>query len=251
MDKLTTAVAAIAAIALIGTLAVAAEAAAQPAASAPVPGWTGCYVGGNLGVAWQRNNTVDVTSHPAFDTGGDTGTSLGGGGQAGCDYQFAGTGFTIGAQDMFDWASLSSGHRYGAVGSTERLGTQTHWFDTLTARVGYAVQPQTLVYLKAGGAWAQVDYSDADPASNPPYAGHAQKDRSGWTVGAGVEYAVRPNWSIVGEYDYIDLGNSNVPLSYNCGTASQCGFPNPYTYRVSHRVQVALIGVNYRFGWPR
>jgi outer membrane immunogenic protein len=244
MKKLLTA---IAVAGLIGTPAFAADMAVKarptpPPPPAPVYSWTGCYLGGNVGGAWQHNSTFDAVA--IFDTGGDHGSSVIGGAQVGCDYQFA-NNWVIGIQGMFDWTDINSSHLYPGT-TTETLGIKTKWVDTLTGRIGYTVWPQTLLYFKGGGAWARIDYSDADPTA--PYVGQASATRSGWTVGGGVEYAFLPNWSAFAEYNYIDLGNRNVSLIYSCG--SGCGFQNPYTYTVSHNISEFLVGINYRFGLP-
>ena len=98
----------------------------------------------------------------------------------------------------------------------------TDWFATLTGRVGYAIVPQALLYVKGGAAWARATYSDVDPSGTTyaPFSGQASATPSGWTIGGGTEYAFRPNWSVFVEYDYIDLGSRNVALTYNCGAGS-------------------------------
>src|SRR5580704_4032719 len=190
----------------------------------PMWGWTGCYVGGNIGFGWQNNSAFDPQL--GLDTGTDTGTGFVGGGQVGCDYQFWG-GWVVGIQGMFDGASVSGSHLYTGS-ATETLGTKTPWFGTFTGRIGYAFMPQTLVYFKGGAAWARNDFTDVDPLNAPPFAGQASATRSGWTTGVGVEWAFQRNWSLFAEYNYLDFGRQNVALTYNCGAG--CGFANPYTY---------------------
>src|SRR5262245_29929348 len=59
--------------------------------------WTGCYIGGNVGGAW-----ADVKLENNF-TGGEVSRSnsgFAGGGQVGCDYQFAGA-WVIGIRNLF------------------------------------------------------------------------------------------------------------------------------------------------------
>jgi outer membrane immunogenic protein len=69
----------------------------------------------------------------------------------------------------------------------------------------------------------------------------------GWTVGGGVEFALTFNWSLKFEYDYINFGTNGVHLLCG-GTMAQCGFNGPFfNYDVAQRVQVFMIGVNYRF----
>ena len=48
---------------------------------------------------------------------------------------------------------------------------------------------------------------------------------AGWTVGAGLEFAVAPHWTLKAEYLYVDLGK------FNCGVG--CGAPR--RQRVVHR----------------
>jgi outer membrane immunogenic protein len=218
-----------------------------PVVAAPVYAWTGCYIGGNVGYGWSKNNVVDVTVVPPFDTGSDTGTGIVGGGQIGCDYQFA-NNWVVGIQGMFDWSGVEGDHPYiGGAGSiAERLGTKTRWFATLTGRIGYAVIPQALVYFKGGVAWIRNRYSDADPIVLPNgYSGHADATRSGWTIGGGAEYSLQRNWSVFVEYDYIDIGSQNTTLTYTICQIPPCG---PYTYRQKNSLQTILLGVNYRFG---
>jgi outer membrane immunogenic protein len=100
--------------------------------------------------------------------------------------------------------------------------------------------PQTLLYFKGGAAWARNDFSDADPAAAPPFSGQASATRSGWTIGAGVEYALQRNWSLFAEYNYLDFGRQNVALTYNS--------INPYTYSERNSLQTILLGLNFRFG---
>ena len=64
---------------------------------APVTPWTGCYIGGNVGGAWDRIDTTLVQSDaigPVFaNYGREKDSGFIGGGQAGCDFQ-AGTPIT-------------------------------------------------------------------------------------------------------------------------------------------------------------
>jgi outer membrane immunogenic protein len=240
--------AALAAVAVIGFASIGSAAdmpVKAPAVAAPLPyNWTGCYLGGNVGGAWQNNSSIDAIA--LIPTGSDRGNSFIGGAQVGCDYQFA-SNWVIGIQGMFDWTGINSSHLF--TGSpTETLGVNTKSIYTLTGRIGYTIRPEMLLYFKGGAAWARIDYSDFNPAGNTPFLGQASVTRSGWTVGGGIEYTFLRNWSAFAEYDYIDLGSRNVSLTYNCGTTAQCGFQNPYPYTQSHNISEFLVGINYRFG---
>jgi outer membrane immunogenic protein len=103
---------------ILGTAAVASAADMRvkaPAYKAPPPiagyNWTGCYIGGNVGYGWQRTTSTDVEPNapPPFDAGTGTGTGIVGGGQVGCDYQFA-SSWVFGIQGMFDGAGVDGSH---------------------------------------------------------------------------------------------------------------------------------------------
>jgi outer membrane immunogenic protein len=218
-----------------------AMAADMPFYKAPVaiaPNWTGCYVGGNVGGGWLHTNIYDVGN--SLDTGSDTGYGIVGGGQIGCDYQIG--SWVVGAQGMFDWTDISASHNH-PIGATEVLGTRAKWFSTLSARLGYSIQPQLLAYLKGGVAWLHNDYTDNDP--NFGYWGQTSATRTGWTIGGGLEYAVLHNWSLFLEYDYLDFGTARSNMSYVGNCFSFCS-SWPYDYK--HNLQTVLVGLNYRFG---
>lgn len=235
--------------ALFATSAMAADMAVKAPPPAPLPAatWTGCYAGGNIGAGWQRNDPVDPTD-PV-----DLGTTVAGfigGGQVGCDYQWS-SNLVVGIQGMFDGSDVAGSHilPFAYSGdSSEKMTFRTDWIGTLTGRLGYTVLPQALLYFKAGAAWTHTKYTDEDPSGVllPPYVGQVSAIREGWIVGAGLEYAFRPNWSAFLEYDFIGLGSPYLAFNYNCGAA--CGFSNPYFYKETQNLQSVLLGVNYRFG---
>jgi outer membrane immunogenic protein len=118
MKKLLTA---IAALGLIGTPAFAADMAvkappSRPPAPVPVYRWTGCYIGGQVGGGWGRKDfSTDRTFFFAQSTGAtirdDTSGFLGGG-QVGCDWQFApmtSTAFAAKRTDPVAWAPRRQG----------------------------------------------------------------------------------------------------------------------------------------------
>ncbi|MGO9358115.1 MAG: outer membrane protein [Xanthobacteraceae bacterium] len=220
----------------------------------PVASWTGCYGGVNIGTGWQGVHPTDPLTAPfPFDLGSDNGVGVVGGGQVGCDYQFA-SNWVVGIQGMFDGAGVTSSHivpfAYG-LDNTETLTSKTGWFATLTGRIGYTVLPQGLLYFKGGAAWVNTRYSDVDPTPvlYTPFSGQASATRAGWTVGGGGEYAFLPNWSVFAEYDYTGLGTRGTAFTYNCGAG--CGFSNPYYFSEKQSLQTVLVGLNYRFGAGR
>jgi opacity protein-like surface antigen len=99
-----------------------------------LPRWTGCYVGGNVGGAWANIDESSgvggtVSANPA---------GVAGGGQIGCDIQF--DQWVFGIRDMLDATNLRASTNFPAGSANGRI----NWFDTLTAREGYLVQPNAL-----------------------------------------------------------------------------------------------------------
>jgi outer membrane immunogenic protein len=226
MRKLLLSGAAIAAI----TLAVGGPAKAAPPAAFS---WTGCYIGGNVGGGWAHK---EYATNPSFDIIGSTtnASSLVGGGQVGCDYQ-AGM-WVVGAQGMFDWASMSAQTPFfNGKGFSNRVP----WFGSASGRVGYLAQPGLLLFVKAGAAFARDEFKFIRPGAGE----HAtDATRTGSLVGGGFEWMVAPNWSVVIEYGYMGFGTHAFGFS-PIGPASQ---------DIKQHIQVVLVGLNYRFGsWGR
>ena len=194
-------------------------------APTPVATWTGCYIGGNVGGAFGRASA----SAPGGEVSQD-GSGFAGGGQIGCDYEFGG-GFVIGIRDQLDY---TSNKRSGTIASGTLAGTvvnfNNQWFDTLTGRIGYAVQPQWLLYFQGGAAWAHTstDFSGAG------IAGQTSNSRTGWTIGGGVEWMFAPHWSAFLEGNYMDFGS-------NSGTVATI----PVSVKATETT--VLVGVNYHF----
>lgn len=210
----------------------AADMAVKAARPMPAPvmvyNWTGCYIGGNVGGLWVD---TDWTTSTGADSGGHTASGVTAGGQIGCNYQ---TGpWVFGVEGMFNWADADGSH-VSPAGLTQT--TNTNWLANVTARTGYAFD-RSLIYVKGGGAW--IDQSNTATTVGGTLFDTGDHTRSGWTVGAGYEYAFAPNWSAKIEYNYMDFGNKSPAF---CPAAGACG-----TFNVDQTAQVALFGVNYRF----
>ena len=199
-----------------------------PVMMAPPPTWTGCYIGGNIGGAFGNASVTDNAS--GAEVSGN-GSGFAGGGQIGCDYQFSG-GFVIGMRDMFDGTSDKKSGTFATgplAGDVANFNNQ--WFDTLTARLGYAVQPDWLLYFQGGGAWAQTSTNITAAGLQ---IGQTSSTRTGWTIGGGVEWMFAPHWSTFLEGNYMDFGS-------NSGTVA--GIPVTAKTTESN----VLVGVNYHF----
>ncbi|WP_375463671.1 outer membrane protein [uncultured Methylobacterium sp.] len=212
--------------------------------------WTGFYLGLNVGAAAAgdfRAETFAPLPQAEFRTslGGFTG-----GGTLGYNYQFTpGSGFVVGIEVDGGYADLHNrtsfglpGYRFQASGG---LDTDSY-FVSLRGRAGYAFGPM-LAYATGGWSATEVGFSGSVTVPSvghfKGYDGAYAKSMpiDGYTVGAGLEYAVMRNVSVKAEYLYADLDRTmhqyyhGVPLHFSGGLDV-------------HQVR---IGANYRFdGFP-
>jgi outer membrane immunogenic protein len=236
-------VAGIAAVAVFSAPALAADMPVKsPVYKAPAPvfSWTGCYIGGNAGYGWGRKNLNpgNIFSNGFWESKSDIDGGLLGG-QLGCNYQDPGSNWVIGIEGSASAANLKGKGLDGYTG----LGTR--FYDTakvtdlasVTGRIGWnGSNPQTLLYAKGGWAWARDKYINGYPLLF--YS--AKQDRSGWTIGAGWEWAFARNWSAFLEYDHYHFGTKTV-------VDNQGDDPFP----IKQTVDTVKVGVNYRFDWGK
>jgi opacity protein-like surface antigen len=188
----------------------------------------GYNFGGDIGYNYQFGPYV-------LGVEADLGAGRVNGGTA-CGPLLAGVGFGVPAAPMFQMT----------------CNDRATWMATATARVGYAWE-RVLLYVKAGGAWTNLEASATcnesplllvlsapnQSCSNPAGALSAgfnsSKTISGWTVGYGTEFALTRNWSVRAEYNYISFGDRNV-------VASDGSLLN-----IGMHLFETKVGVNYRF----
>ena len=269
--------AAVAALTVAGGLA--AQAADLPTKKmAPAPvfvpppfTWTGFYVGLNAGGIFSSGSRSLTIFDPnagvdgAFLNGalpgglGSGQTGFIGGGQAGYNWQ---TGaFVFGVETDFDGTTLSkSRNLLGAgfwnpyLGTTDNLTLNSKVSldrrGTTRGRVGFVVTPDNrfMIYGTGGVAYGggSAHVSIYDSAANAFWSGNPSTSRVGWTIGAGAEYALTNNWTIRGEYLYVDLGSSNFTTVGN--PAAAFAFPGVYASgHINYNASIFRAAVNYKF----
>jgi len=204
---------------------------------APPIRWTGCYVGGNIGGAW---SSVDLSGVSGVDVSA-TNSGFAGGGQIGCDYQWGSEArWVVGFRNLLDATSLSSSTTFSTVPFTGDINSRTRWFDTLTARGGYLVTPQVLLYAQGGAAWTNTDITFL--TGSGAQVGEVSNDRTGWTVGGGAEWMFAPHWSVFAEYNFIGFGTQSATFTGCSGTCV-------VNANAKADVQDVLAGVNYKFNF--
>jgi outer membrane immunogenic protein len=110
---------------------------------------------------------------------------------------------------------------------------RSNWQGSVRARLGYAAD-RALFYVTGGLAFADMRHSYYTAAVIESFS----QTRTGWTLGAGVEYAFTPNWTARVEYRYSDFGRSNY--------ASAVAFPG-FSYQQRPQEHAVRVGVSYLF----
>jgi outer membrane immunogenic protein len=208
----------------------------------PAPGyvWTGCYVGVHLGGGFGRTEFDVAGASASVDTSGFIG-----GGQIGCDYQWA-PGWVIGVQGQAAWADITGDSGIAAVTvggfgvATGQLHSKTDFLASATGRLGYGVD-RWLLYVKGGVAFAHDKYNLDGTFLGVPFDFASDQTRTGWTAGAGLEWAFWTNWSAMLEYQYYDFGTDTINLGLT--TAPAIAIP----FNIRDTIHTVKAGVNFRF----
>lgn len=191
--------------------------------------WSGFYAGvvGSYGAApvASRNTGTDFVSNYTA-TGAMLGVTLG----ANTQYD----SFVLGVEGDLQWAGLKSSSPCAEQPAMTCTG-EMNWMGTLRLRGGYALD-QALIYATGGLAVAGATMSNTPP--NPGATGTFSSTFVGWTVGAGVEFALSDTMSVKAEYAYADLGVRNSPLG---------ALDVANSYDISPKVHAVKVGVNFRF----
>jgi outer membrane immunogenic protein len=165
------------------------------AATAPVTafGWTGAYLGGNIGYEWGA-----TSNNPTRPSG------VAGGIQGGYNWQ---TGQLVfgGEADL----QLSD-----ANDTVTPWKFSNPWFGTIRGRAGYAFS-NFLVYGTGGIAFGELEAQTIGLVTE-------SHSSFGWTAGLGLEAGLTQSLSAKVEYLYIDLASNNfaVTAASNGYTAS-------------------------------
>jgi outer membrane immunogenic protein len=169
---------------------------------APVFNWTGFYLGADLGY-WTGSATTVV---PGFVPGFPRPNGVTLGGHVGYRHQFA-NNFVLGAEADLSWlgGKTASGLVAGAGGTAWQL--RGNWDGSLRATAGFAVD-RALLYVTGGVSVIEARGCAVAAVGTPCLAGSFYGGtRAGWTVGAGLDYAVTQNWTVRGEYLYANYGS--------------------------------------------
>ena len=212
--------------------------------------WTGLYLGAHIGAGWGQSDFNDGTGPVLY--GNDVRTPLvRGGGQFGYNWQAAGSAWMLGAEAELSALGADGTNTCfatsGAISSANCRVRQSA-LGSLTGRIGHSAgtDGRTLLYAKGGGAWL-AEKIDITTFSNTPTS--MRSDRFGWTVGAGIEHAIAPAWSVRLEYDYADFGTTQMATPRTVGFIPSLPFPavlSGGSTSIAQTMQTVKLGVNLK-----
>ncbi len=227
-----------------------------PAPVLPLFTWTGFYAGVNAGYTLSDNKTNLIGYGTVLNTRANAGAltnSYGtssngfiGGVQAGYNYQMG--QFVAGVEADIDYNSStktsSTSATFAAIPYTNTAKSQLNYLGTVRGRLGFTPIDRFLVFATGGLAYGGVKETisfTGSPSTNGNFYGSKNSTRAGYTIGAGIEYAVTTNWIVKAENLYYDLGKTNVTISDGqfAGTTA--------TYKRNENGHIIRAGVNYKF----
>ena len=223
--------------------ALAADFRPPPPRTIAAPDWTGFYLGVNAGGGW-ANADIDFSfAGVPFAAIDNSLRGALGGVQAGYNWQSGAIlfGVEVDAQLSGVQGRITAPCPPGFCGPpplAASYGQEVSWFGTARGRIGYAM-PTWLAYGTAGFAYGRLETNASASAGGLTATFNSAEDRTGWTVGGGIEVAFAPRWSAKLEYLYVDFGDRTV----NWAPA-----PLPPITDTAHlTMNVVRAGVNYRF----
>jgi outer membrane immunogenic protein len=224
-----------------------------PGARVAYYGWTGFYIGGNLGGSWANN---DATYFQPLFLGSGTASfsqaSVIGGGQVGYNWQIG--AMVLGAEADIEgrhWSDSATVAPFvGAPTALVNLTQEENWLGTVRGRIGFTYG-NALLYATGGVAFGGTQHSYTEFVSTNAAQTRTLSDsttKTGWTAGAGVEYAMWKNVpgkvSLGIEYLYVDLGDTT--LSQGASTVGGLPFsPSQATFK--DRSNIVRAKLNWRF----
>jgi outer membrane immunogenic protein len=229
---------------LVGTIIALVASAAVPEVAAGgyndgpayvVADWSGLYAGVNGGYAWDA-----VDRHGVEDNGGF------GGGQIGYNWQ-GGYGLhpnlVVGVETDFEGVGISETRAGTLTWDSGGTDPDTHhrainYVGTVRGRIGYAFGP-VLPYFTGGFAYGNVTNEFNDTGSKHPGLFKDDGMKAGYVLGGGLEYKLSSAWSMMAEYQYIDLGHDDAT-----------GVGVAYVRTKDTELNTFRAGINYRLNSP-
>jgi outer membrane immunogenic protein len=213
----------------------------------------GVIGGGQFGYNWQHKDWL-------FGLEADIqGSAQTGSAAAAC------AGGSLGAPPASLFSACAPGHigdttpnNVAALPVFDTLSQSLDWFGTVRGRIGPTITPTIVGYVTGGLAYGQVSTTNTVSGTNLvgpqgvngvgvfPVAASATNTaiQVGWTIGAGVEGALRDNWTCKIEYLHVDLGH--VKGSFVTPVIAPSGAFVTSSYNSHITDEILRVGINYK-----
>ena len=207
---------------VVGLALVGAAALSSAPASAQQYNWSGLYFGGHVGGAWADQswsmqngaNREDFNHSPSAAAYGL---------QAGLQHQWGNivAGIEVSFTGNHDLQERTDAGNAALTGAGRIRGTEIDSIGIVAGRLGWAAG-NFMPYVKGGYAVGRVSFGSADqnaPGISPMNG--SSEWSSGWNLGAGLEWAWKPDVILGVQYDYINLeGKDRVEHRFANGNAA-------------------------------
>lgn len=193
----------------------------------PLFTWTGFYIGGYGGYSFEGREKL--TFQPARRGGARTASGKikggTGGGLVGYNYQFSRLVIGVEGEGGFDGEKATTTVK--PTGAKAKLASDD-LIARVRGRVGFAAGSlfpggfflgDALIFAAGGGSFL----SEKDTFTGNGFGRNAvigKKDRFGFNVGGGVDFAITTNWILRAEYIYDDFGKEKLAAGRNRYTSS-------------------------------
>jgi opacity protein-like surface antigen/outer membrane protease len=217
--------------------------------------WTGLYFGAHIGGGLGFTTFSDPLGSSIYGDKVRT-PAFFGGAQLGYNWQSANTPLVFGLEA--DFSGLDSAGTNTCLASSglfisANCRVVQDATATLTARFGYAAGPdgRTLLYIKGGLAGTHGSFDITTSSFIPALETSREAWSFGGTVGAGLERALTPAWSLKLEYDYLavaDVGMATPPSQLQAVLGGAFSAFAGSSTSASQQLHQVKLGLNYRIG---
>ncbi|MCW8126425.1 outer membrane beta-barrel protein [Microbulbifer halophilus] len=249
---------------MVSAAVVAGPSGSPPERPAPLWNWSGFYAGVHGGGGRTDINIGKMPGRAIFGDRVEMPLFLFGG-QLGYNFHFR-ERWLLGLEADAAWAWSEGMGTCGAFDGdfvSFNCRADTDSVATIAGRAGYSLGSggRTLVYAKAGAARISGDLEIYSTNQRDPKGStHSGLSRWGWTVGAGIEQALTPNWSLKFEYNYLDFDDKSftTPPSAFVDQGPDPDQPDqsqvqlrdapPLKAEARQKQHLFKVGLNYHFG---
>ncbi|MBH0236953.1 porin family protein [Methylobrevis sp. L22] len=161
--------------------------------------WSGVYLGVQGGYGF-GDSRIDDNGITGLDASLDTDGWFAGGIVG---YQYQWNSVVFGIEGEFNWSDFNE---TAEVQPGNFVGNEVDWFASVNGKLGYALD-RILIYGTAGVAFADISTNQRTPGLGASFS--QSENYTGWTVGAGIDYAATENIIVGLQYRYYDFGSAD------------------------------------------